>query len=526
MSTTTHSLHPHSLGLPFPEWREYQAEALVKVAASPKRIVLLEAPTGAGKSGIAVGAARILGSKKSAIVCSTLQLQDQYLEDIPELRTVKGRGNFGCLVHEGTTADMAPCTVTGPSQCEQYAQCPYYVQKAEAVLAPMSIHNYSYWLRSANSPKPEFSNLDFLALDETHKLIDELTSYVCIELSSFRLQKVASKPLPDYGDNWEAWRRWALTITKQLRTQAERRYSPEEIGSMHPMEVGKIKTIRTVYQDCLKLTTLDDDWLISRDTAYGGLFVQFRPVWPAKHSAAYIFSHAKKTLMMSATILNSDIFCSGLGINMDDVDFFRLPSTFPKARRPVYPMLTTKVSHGMSEDDTDLLIQSIDSILEKYPDSKGLIHCVNYTLCGKVLGRSKYAHRMVTHKSKDRAQVLSDFKDSSLPLVLLSPSMTTGVDLPDDECRFIIIAKLPFANKTDPMVAKRMKIGPDGLPNPKGQKWYLWSAACDFVQSLGRGMRSPTDFCATYILDANWKWFRPAVWPMLPEWVKEAVQYG
>jgi ATP-dependent DNA helicase DinG len=60
--------------------------------------ILLEAPTGFGKSPLAVAVALTLGS--SYICTSTKDLQAQYIKDFPFIRAAKGMGNFTCLIKE------------------------------------------------------------------------------------------------------------------------------------------------------------------------------------------------------------------------------------------------------------------------------------------------------------------------------------------------------------------------------------------------------------------------------------------
>ena len=62
------------------------------------KIIVLEAPTGFGKSPVAIALGRTLGS--SYICSATKDLQSQYTKDFPFLRSVKGMGNFDCLVKE------------------------------------------------------------------------------------------------------------------------------------------------------------------------------------------------------------------------------------------------------------------------------------------------------------------------------------------------------------------------------------------------------------------------------------------
>ena len=84
---------------PFPSFRAGQGEALERAReafAEGKRFVVVEAPTGAGKSAIAVALAR---EAKSAYVLTNQKiLQDQYVTDFPDLAVMKGRANYDCLV--------------------------------------------------------------------------------------------------------------------------------------------------------------------------------------------------------------------------------------------------------------------------------------------------------------------------------------------------------------------------------------------------------------------------------------------
>ena len=62
------------------------------------KYIILEAPTGFGKSPVAITIAMSLGS--SYICTSTKDLQTQYSRDFPYLKVAKGKNNFPCLVKE------------------------------------------------------------------------------------------------------------------------------------------------------------------------------------------------------------------------------------------------------------------------------------------------------------------------------------------------------------------------------------------------------------------------------------------
>ena len=86
---------------PFKEIRPKQLEVLQQIADAINtgyKYIVLEAPTGFGKSPVAIAVGRTLGT--SYICSATKDLQTQYTNDFPFLRAIKGMGNYDCLVKE------------------------------------------------------------------------------------------------------------------------------------------------------------------------------------------------------------------------------------------------------------------------------------------------------------------------------------------------------------------------------------------------------------------------------------------
>jgi ATP-dependent DNA helicase DinG len=86
---------------PFPWRRQKQDQILKEICEALNtgyKCIILEAPTGFGKSPLAVSFALALGS--SYICTSTKELQTQYAKDFSYLRVAKGKNNFPCLVKE------------------------------------------------------------------------------------------------------------------------------------------------------------------------------------------------------------------------------------------------------------------------------------------------------------------------------------------------------------------------------------------------------------------------------------------
>jgi ATP-dependent DNA helicase DinG len=86
---------------PYPCMRKNQSQVLNEIStgfASGCKYIVLEAPTGFGKSPVAIAVALTLGT--SYMCTSTKDLQTQYARDFPFLKVAKGKKNFICNVRE------------------------------------------------------------------------------------------------------------------------------------------------------------------------------------------------------------------------------------------------------------------------------------------------------------------------------------------------------------------------------------------------------------------------------------------
>jgi Rad3-related DNA helicase len=101
---------------------------------------------------------------------------------------------------------------------------------------------------------------------------------------------------------------------------------------------------------------------------------------------------------------------------------------------------------------------------------------------------------LVREQGVDNQEILTQHINASSNTVLVSPSMTHGVDLKDDLARFQIIVKAPYL----PLNSKRIKKLFD-----QNLQWYVNRMLTTVIQAAGRGIRSKDDHCITYILDGN-----------------------
>ena len=143
------------------------------------------------------------------------------------------------------------------------------------------------------------------------------------------------------------------------------------------------------------------------------------------------------------------------------------------------------------------LAKAVEAILENHKGQKGIIHCHTFKIA-KYLKQNVKSSRLLIHTSENREATLQKHLKSKKATVLLSPSMTEGIDLYDDLSRFQIVCKIPYPFLGDKLVRKRMN---------KWRWWYPLQTAKSIVQAVGRSIRNHEDHAVTYILDGDWDRF-------------------
>jgi ATP-dependent DNA helicase DinG len=155
-----------------------------------------------------------------------------------------------------------------------------------------------------------------------------------------------------------------------------------------------------------------------------------------------------------------------------------------------------------------------------HPKEKILVHTVSYALNKVVetyLKKSEHYLRTITYHSAGEKQRAIDRYLYTPSGILLAPSLDRGIDLPGDDCRVIIVCKVPFPSLGDKQISTR-------LYSKGGQNWYAVKTIRSLVQMTGRGMRSADDYCETYILDSNFvSMILRKNKHLLPAWWKEAL---
>ena len=162
------------------------------------------------------------------------------------------------------------------------------------------------------------------------------------------------------------------------------------------------------------------------------------------------------------------------------------------------------------------IVQAVKMIMEEHKNEKGIIHCHSYKIAN-YLKKNIRSRRLLIHDSTNRDEMLAKHISSKGNTVLLSPSMTEGVDLKDDCSRFQILCKVPYPYLGDKLVKKRMH---------KWKWWYPLQTSKTIVQSVGRSIRHRDDHAVTYILDSDWDRFYSRSKKFFPEDFRKSIVGG
>jgi ATP-dependent DNA helicase DinG len=508
--------------------RPWQAIAVTEVLEAFDRgdkVVVLDAPTGVGKTVIAE-VVRMMLDTTGTYICHNLELQSQFGRDFPYAKVLWGRANYTPVNHtmfQGSTC--ADCTRRVNSQecalCPNRTACPYHKAKMDAITAPVAVLNSAYWLSATLTHGSPFADRGLTVIDEADTFETVLSNQVSINVSE-HARKVYNIPAPARMTKEDAYVEWANRTLECLLPQLRRceRVDTGEGVRKHLYLTNLVSTVQGMVDDLAE----ERRWVYgggAGSTRRSGSDIIFRPVEVAQFGRDRIWRHGDRWLLMSGTVISADLLLSGLGYTGTGFTVVGVDSPFPARNRQV--VVKNVADMGRRSQDNDpvgKMAEAIRRICVRHPGESVLVHTVSYARARELrerLGVGIEKPVLCYETGGDRGKVLHQFKRSPGAL-LLAPSMDRGVDLPDDLCRVQIITKMPFPNLGDHQMSERLH------KTRTGNVWYQVQVARTVMQMCGRAVRHGDDHCVTYILDSGWqKWYR--TWGhLLPKWFKVAVR--
>jgi Rad3-related DNA helicase len=465
-------------------------------------------------------AAAILGGFRTLFLTSSKGLQSQLMNDFRDIGMVdvRGRNNYRCkLAADGSTCDHGPCIAGIPCPYKIDSSCAYYRAIRIASRSNLVVTNYSFWMASIEYASHPLLDFDLIVCDEGHGLPDVASDWLTVELD--KSDKYVMRIAPDWSIvgrfNITHWSEWARDKLPEIGGIVDDLASSIAGAGTHDSPLRRDYTRAKSLQNSLfKIAHANDDWIVDA----GDHTVNFAPIWPAPYMESTVWHQTKRILLTSATIVPKTI--SMLGIDAADCLYTEYPHSFPVCNRQLVHIPTVQMNfrNEKSPDHMRAWISRIDQIVGQRQDRKGLIHTVSYGRRDALLRSSHYSGSMLTHKRLDTEHMVQTFKHASPPAILVSPSMTTGYDFPGDECRYQIIGKLAYPDTRNRIAAARSKDDPEYSP-------YI--AMQQLVQAVGRGVRSADDWCESFIIDDNIKWFmRQHGKHFSPQWFRDALVWA
>lgn len=486
--------------------------------------IICQAATGTGKSALALAAAR--ASRSAYIATANKMLQDQYVKDFSDIMVnLKGRANYECYAHQppigkpNYNCGNSPCRSSQESRaaCAGMNLCGYHRQREKAVAANITSFNFAAALPYLNHLSHLFPPRNLLICDEAHSVWSWLTNFIGVNLN---LKLLESVDVLDYIPNYECLDQYLELINKVQNTVAEY-LTFKDLDSALVEKLESLQNRLQLFDIITDNKKNIDNFILDKRfdvRDYTKIInLSFKPVDVANLLHDYFFKHAKKTILLSAVILDFDTYMDLMGIDPAKARVIVVDSTFPVENRPIYTYEAVgRLNRSNLESYIPDICFKIDELLRVYSNVKGIVHGVSWNLCTKIYNglsdktrdRILFAGWSDRNEPTDQTMLINFHEETDEPTILLSPSMSEGVDLKGSLSHIQIIAKMPYPSLGDPITLKRMKLK---------KNFYPMLTAQTIVNMYGRSIRSETDICDTYILDSSFLRFVENNFKILPK---------
>ncbi len=542
--------------------RPQQKIALEKIAAAykaGKRVVVLEMPTGGGKSLACKAVANAAVERGGSLFLTSQKvLQDQYERDFPspDMETLKGRSNYPCthLDGEGNDCSDAPCTrkrkgilaeCVNANQTALNAEaspvklavslalkpeehlCPYWKQLQKAYDHKITLFNFSSFLFQQRLER--FPKRGLMILDEAHGTESQLMNFVSLELTEWALSIVDVRITKDIAskEQFAEWLRETDLLRKMDRLIKDAGEDGEDAEELDKVQLEALKELSGKVATFLAFLE-KTEWILEiveyEKRGEPMKKIVARPLYAKNFANELLFRHAERLLCMSATILDVNVWAENLGLAPEEVELIQTPCDFPIENRPVnldyagnmgYKFFSPRQNPG--SPTRPKFAAKVARILNIHQGQRGIIHTQSFDLARALIEDVRDSRFLFQEDFDSKDEMLAEHgrrKDS----VLVAPALHEGLDLKDDLARFAIIAKVPWPSLGDKVMKERAS---------RDDRYYAWLTALKITQSYGRTIRSKDDWSTTYIVDQGFDGFVARHGKtMLPKWFMDAVLRG
>jgi Rad3-related DNA helicase len=532
------------------EFRPQQKEVITDIIEAYEEdsngIYLLDAPTGSGKSVIAMLFADFLAHKgnRGYILASDLALHEQYVKDFRAMQlwnwgNIKGVDNYECSVN-GEKFSVGDCKSKGLSYeaaeaLPCFKGCGYLTSRKKAIKAQVALLTYPYALIQRNyveaqqqgkgkgSPFPE---RDFVVCDEAHKLMEIVQSHFS-PIVSHEIYKKVEKLQEDLAEQGlkvpnvdvSGLKRWVNTVyndddnksvlkglagivsilgkllkdTAGIREYANREFGDESVPSDWLALFGLCDWIKDVHcklEDYCAIIEQTGTEKMVKNPGETNVVLNCIDEYYLLHK--HFFSKFGFKLLMTATMGGAAEFMKNHGIKK--AKHFKMDSHFKWERSPIIFYPGKKMSAKFLPDNLDWAVGRLADILKTHDGESGIVHSASYELGQRIWAALPKEHRkrvLLYKGSEEKERILKKMKKTR-GLVVMGPSLLEGLNLVDDLSRFQVFLKVPYPHLGDKYVAAKLAYS---------QAWYSWRTSISVLQGVGRSIRTPDDWAVTYLID-------------------------
>lgn len=479
------------------------------------KFIIVQAPTGSGKSFISKTFAnacddvdpafetlvnsydayaqgnvdQVLATKPHGAfaLTTTKQLQNQYVDLFKDSMSLKGQRNYQCAVDDEFTVDMAPCTIASKMkrECWMTNKCPYYNGRNRTLVNKFGVLNYSMFFRLPDHVKRR----NIMICDEASELENEFVSNFSCKIVYKKLAAMGidyTKLIEDMDHG--KCRTWLEEIYDKVGAEVERN-SKQDRYKIKKWDTARQLVLSELYHSIKKVleTWNTVHYVVERDGA-SAEFVPYK-VAPLAHN---LFAFADVYILMSATIVNHRNYAKTLGIT--EYKYIEAASTFDPKKSPIYCNTKYPLSYNTMKEYLPKIIEQTAQLAKAHESEKGIIHTHSFDITQALQHRLNGKRYLYREEGASNENILSEHVMRKDPTVLVSPSLTMGVDLKGDLGKWQVIIKLPYPS----LGSKRVK-----MLFEEDKEWYTAQMLKVLVQAAGRCTRGKDDEAVTYILDGN-----------------------
>jgi len=575
---------------PFDDYRQHQKEILLQAKhALFERdsidTVVVDAPTGIGKSPVNMALAKYAGSAFYTTPQKKLRNQLQSDESLSHLhKALRARRDYTCRASSeykdaGTTYDCESCPVNQKESlsCRNFS-CPYWGAKKDAMHADVATLTFSFLIVDGRLPayvsvpdetsafgekeiQISFTDRDLLIIDEAHTLEEQVASlhagftlsYDTLNLQDYTeyiIDKGGASKLTDperieEPDPYAVFNEAVAealddkspsvgldslggsdmsTVLEKVHQESQSAIEKLTLYNTNDTGAGVIKRLKKLnwkIENVLRDLKNDKPWVVDAESLVNNSYsAELKPVYVDDFLSENVWNRADNILLSTATMPYRDDpgkWLDRIGLDRDRAVVISKPMPFAPDNRLIRADYQIgNMSGGGVSDHWDAIINTIRELAEKHSGQKGIIHTVSYNRAEKV--HDELPMLTTLHESDDDADaetVITQWQKSGNQ-ILLTPSMTEGVDLEGDACRWQVLLKTPYKSLGDPRV--------DYLLNQESDwEWYNDVTAREIIQSVGRAVRSPKDHATYYVFDEK---FDTVLSGRMPQWFEDAIVRG